>query len=151
MTTQKTFIRSVLLITLLQITGSALSQPSPVNLTAAVLGRFTKRVTAYADLRKNLEKGEARLKRTDEPAELDAARKSLSALIQAARPGAKLGDIFTVESRPVFRRLLSPQLKGAGGTENQSAINADNPGALPIKANAPYPSREPLSTVPPTF
>jgi len=49
----------------------------------------------------------------------------------------------------VFRRLLSPQLKGTDGAENKGAIKDDNPGAVAIKVNAPYPSKAPLSTVPP--
>ena len=145
----KTLISSVLLITMLPMAGSARSQQTSVNASAAVLAGFTGRVTAYADLRKSLEKGDAKLKSTTEPGELDAARKSLAARLQAARPAAKLGDIFTVDSRPVFRRLLSPQLKGTDGAENKGAIKDDNPGAVAIKVNAPYPSKAPLSTVPP--
>ena len=121
----------------------------PADATAIVLADFAKRVTAYAELRKSLEKGEARLQQHRDPAKIDAQRKALVANIVNARAAAKPGDIFTIESRPVFKRLLSPQLKGADGKENKAAIDADNPGPMPLKVNQPYPKGEPLSTVPP--
>lgn len=100
-------------------------------------------------MRKGAEKGDARLERHTDPAKIDAERKALVAKIQAARKAAKVGDIFTVESRPVFKRLLSPQLKGADGAQNKAAIDSDNPGAIKLTVNQPYPKGEPLSTVPP--
>jgi hypothetical protein len=71
------------------------------------------------------------------------------ARIQTARAAAKPGDIFTMESRPVLKRLLRPQLKGPDGAENKAAIKDDNPGPMKLKVNQPYPQDEPLSTVPP--
>lgn len=133
----------------LAIPPLALAQAAPNNPAAAALAAFIQRVNAYAALRKGAEKGNARLERHTDPAKIDAERTALVAKIQAARKAAKVGDIFTVESHPVFRRLLSPQLKGADGAENKAAIEADNPGARPLKVNQPYPKGEPLSTVPP--
>jgi hypothetical protein len=120
-----------------------------VNATAVVLADFTKRVAAYAELRKSAEKGDAKLERHRDPAKIDAERKALAAKIQAARAGAKPGDIITVEARPVIKRLLSPQLKGPDGAENKAAIKDDNPGPMKLTVNQPYPTDEPLSTVPP--
>lgn len=120
-----------------------------VNTTAAVLADFNKRVNAYGALRKGAEKGEAKLERHTDPAKIEAEQKALAAKVQAARPAAKVGDIFTIESRPVFKRLLSPTLKGVDGAENKAAIKDDNPGPMPLKVNQPYPKNEPLSTVPP--
>jgi hypothetical protein len=126
----------------------ASSQTPPANAMATTMAAFTKRVNDYANLRNRLEKGDARLKRTDDPAQLVAAQTALAQKIQAARPGAKAGDIFTAETRPVFRKLLNPAFKGADGAENKAAIRDDNPGAIPFKVNAPYPPKAPLSTVP---
>lgn len=128
---------------------SANPQAPSVNPTAAAIAAFTQRVNAYAALRKGAEKGEAKIERHTDPAKIEAEQKALAAKIQAARPAAKVGDIFTIESRPVFKRLLSPQLKGADGAENKAAINDDNPGAMTVKVNQPYPKGEPLSGVPP--
>ncbi|MDO8677107.1 MAG: hypothetical protein Q7R30_00870 [Acidobacteriota bacterium] len=128
---------------------TAKPQAPSVNPSAAVIAAFTQRVNAYAALRKGVEKGEAKVERHTDPAKIEAEQKALVAKIQAARTAAKVGDIFTIESRPVFKRLLSPQLKGPDGAENKAAIKDDNPGAMTLKVNQPYPKREPLSTVPP--
>ncbi len=77
------------------------------NTNAAVLADFSKRVNAYDALRKGAEKGEARLEQHRDPAKIDAERNALVMKIRTARAGAKPGDIFTVESRPVFRSVYS--------------------------------------------
>ena len=112
---------------------------------------FLERAKAYADLRDSLAKGDARQTRTGHPEKLDERQKLLAARIEAARPHAKMGDLFTAETRPIFRKLLSPQLKGSEGVENRASINdeADETGAIRIKVNAPYPEGEPLASVPP--
>jgi hypothetical protein len=125
------------------------SQAQPVNPTAATLAGFTERVKAYEDLRNGVEKGNAELKSTKNSAELVARRDALAAKVRAARAGAKMGDIFTADTRPVFLRLLSPALKGPDGKENKAAIKDDSPGPMTLKINAPYPTTQPLSTVPP--
>jgi hypothetical protein len=117
--------------------------------TAAVLADFGKRVAAYAALRKSAEKGPAQLERHRDPAKIEAERLALAARIRTARATAKVGDIFTLQSRPVFRRLLTPPLKGADGKENKAAILDDNPGNMTLRVNQPYPKAEPLSSVPP--
>ena len=68
---------------------------------------------------------------------------AVAAKIQAARAGAKQGDIFTAEMRPVFRRLLAPELKGEEGRDAKAIIKDDAPapGTVPFKVNAKYPER----------
>lgn len=125
------------------------TQAPVVNATASVLADFTKRVEAYDALRNSHEKGAAQLEQHTDAAKIDAERQALVARIRTARAGAKPGDIFTLESRAVFKRLLTPQLKGAEGAGNKAAIKDDNPGTSALKVNQPYPKAEPLSTVPP--
>ena len=76
-----------------------------VNADAKVMADFEARVKAYATLHRKLE---ATL---PEPAErdrrreqIDAHQMALARLIAHARPGAKPGDIFTQETRALFRR-----------------------------------------------
>ena len=136
------------LLTLLAMTPLGASQTPPANATATALAAFTKRVNDYANLRNGFDKGESHVKRTGDAAALVAAQTALAQKIQAARAGAKQGDIFTAEDRPLFRKLLNPAFKGKDGAENKAAIADDNPGPMAVKVNAPYPAKEPLSTVP---
>ena len=121
-----------------------------VNPNAAAMAEFKARVDKYADLHKQLAKGAAAQKETKEPAEIQAATKALAAKVQAARADAKHGDIFTPEIRPVFRRLLAPELKGEAGRDTKEIIKDDAPapGSVPFKVNAKYPEGQPLPTVP---
>ena len=137
-----------LVLTALATTPFAASQAPPANPTATTLAAFTKRVNDYANLRNSFDKGDSRLKRTGDATQLVAAQTALAQKIQAARAGAKQGDIFTAADRSLLRRLLNPALKGADGAENKAAIRDDNPGPMTLKVNAPYPAKEPLSTVP---
>ena len=124
-----------------------------VNPDAAVMAEFKARVDKYADLHKQLAKGAASQKESSDPAQINAAKTALAAKVQAARAGAKQGDIFTEATRPVFRRLLAPELKGEDGRDAKAVIKDDAPapGTVPFKVNAKFPEDQPLPSVPANF
>lgn len=158
MTKTSVFAGAMFAITLLPMAGAALFHQSTPNPTAAaqapansdarVIADFTKRVQQYHDLRDKLDEGAARQTQTKEPDKLVAEKQTLAARVQAARAGAKPGDIFTPEVQPVLKRLLKPALTGTDGAENKKTIKEESP-AIAVKVNAPYPEKQPLSTVPP--
>jgi hypothetical protein len=121
-----------------------------VNPNAAVMADFKARVEKYADLHKGLAKGAAAQKETSDPKQINAAKDALAAKIQAARVNAKHGEIFTEQIRPVFRRLLAPELKGEDGRDAKAVLKDDAPapGSVPFKVNAKWPEGQPLPTVP---
>jgi hypothetical protein len=131
--------------------GEAKTSTDPqVNPNAAVMADFKTRVEKYADLHKDLAKGDAKQKDEASAEQIDAQKKALVAKIQAARAGAKQGDIFTPEMRPVFRRLLAPEMKGEEGRDAKAVLKDDAPapGTVPFKVNAKYPEGQPLPTMP---
>ena len=85
-------------------------------------------------------------KKPTHPAKISAAKAALAAKVQAARAGARQGDIFTPAVRPVFRRLLAPELKGEDGRDAKAVLKDDAPapGTVPFKVNAKYPENQPL-------
>jgi hypothetical protein len=121
-----------------------------VNPDAVVMAQFKANVEKYADLHKQLAKGAASQKQTSDPAQISAAKTVLAAKVQAARAGAKQGDIFSPEIRPVFRRLLAPELKGEDGRDAKEVLKDDAPapGSVPFKVNAKYPEDQPIPSVP---
>jgi hypothetical protein len=121
-----------------------------VNPDAAAMADFHKRVEAYADLHERLARGDAAQKETADAGKLNAAQDTLTARVQAARAGARHGEFFTDAIRPVFRRLLAPELKGEAGRDAKAVLKDDapDPGAVPFKVNAKYPDGQPLPTVP---
>jgi hypothetical protein len=124
-----------------------------VNPHAAAIADFKSRVDAYAKLHDRLAKGEAMPRETADPAQISATKARLASKVQAARADAKHGDIFTPEIRPVFRRLLAPELKGEDGRDAKAVLKDDAPapGTVPFKVNGKYPENQPLPSVPPNL
>jgi hypothetical protein len=131
--------------------AAQLPKGSNVNPDAGVLADFKAKVDAYNELRKNLEKKAPPLKKTDDPAEIVLAEKALAQQIRAARANAKPGNIFTPATRAVFKRLLTPTVKGEDGADNKAAIKEDGPAPkdIPFTINGEYPKDEPMATMPP--
>jgi hypothetical protein len=111
---------------------------------------FKARVDKYAELHKDLAKGAATQKDNRTPEQIEAQKAALVTKVQAARAGAKQGDIFAPETRPVFRRLLAPELKGEDGRDAKAVMKDDAPaaGTVPFKVNAKYPEDQPKPTMP---
>jgi hypothetical protein len=122
-----------------------------VNPDAAAMAEFKSRVDAYADLHKKLATGDAKPMETADPAKITDTKLKLAAKIQASRANARQGDIFTDAVRPVFRRMLAPELKGEDGRDAKAVLRDDAPapGTVPFKVNAKYPENQPLPSVPP--
>jgi hypothetical protein len=134
-----------------QQAGAAKTSSDPaVNPNAAVMAEFKTRVDKYAALHKELAQGAAKQKDDRTPEQIDAQKQALAGKIQAARAGAKQGDIFAPEMRPVFRRLLAPEMKGEEGRDAKTVIKDDAPapGTVPFKVNAKYPEGQPIPTMP---
>ena len=121
-----------------------------VNPDAAAMVDFKGRVEAYAELHRKLAKGDAEQTKKSTPTEITAAKAALAVKMKAARAGAKQGDIFSPSIRPVFRRLLAPELKGEAGRDAKAVLKDDAPapGSVPFKVNANYPENQPRPSVP---
>ena len=146
----RVFTRVIHTILLLMLTVAwphayAAQQP-PVNANAQLLQDFKARVDKYVELRNKADNDAPKMKKTNDSTELRSAQQGLAERIGAARTSAKQGDIFTPEIAAQFRKMLRPEVNEPG---TRATIKDDNPGAFPFKVNGPYPSKEPLSTVPP--
>ena len=134
--------------------GQVRPQEKPAVATpteAKLIADFEARVQAYHDLRDKVDEGAARQTQTKDPEKLTAQRDTLRANVQKARAGAKPGDIFTPETQPFFKKLLKPAVTKSGPMDeraNKNTIKEEKP-LVELKVNAPYPEKQPLSTVPP--
>jgi len=129
------------------------AQQAGVNPDGAILADFNTRVKQYVAIHKDAAKGDAKLKPTENPAEILAAQDQLATRIRTARANAKHGDIFTPEIRDIFRRLLRPETKGEDGRDAKAVLEEDapSPSSIPFKVNAKYPEGAPLPSVPANF
>ncbi len=120
-----------------------------VNPNAAAMAEFKARVEGTPTCTSGSPRGLPRRRKPRTPPDR-RGKTALAAKVQAARADAKHGDIFTPAIRPVFRRLLAPELKGEDGRDAKAIIKDDAPapGTVPFKVNAKYPENQPLPTVP---
>ena len=126
-------------------TTSAVSPPDfRVQIFGTVAADFSARIEEYLNLRRMLEQGLPPLTVTDDPAEILRAELALARRIQAARAGARQGDIFTREIRADFRRVLLLETD----SWTRAAIMDENPGAFSSRINRTYPKERSVSTVP---
>jgi hypothetical protein len=132
---------------------AAQSAARKTNPDAELLVDFKKRIDDYMALHKKLEKEAPPLKETKDPAKIKASQDVLAMKIREARKDARQGDIFTPEIRQLFRRLMYPEIKGPEGRATKAAISEESHEvkSVPLKVNADYPEKAPLTTVPPNI
>ena len=136
---------------LLALIGLLLMPAQPtqrVNPDAKTQKEFSDRVSKYVQLRHDLDAKLPSLPQKAEPAAITQHQKALQASLQRARSGARLGDLFTEETRHLIRRLISGALAHRGSAPRQ-AIREENPGTIPVRVNGAFPTSVPLPTVPP--
>jgi hypothetical protein len=123
-------------------------QGERVNRDAKVMAEFESRVKAYSELHRKLEATLPDLPKETTPEQIRAHRVALAHLIARARPGAEPGEIFTKDTRALFRRYLARVLAGPRGVELRAALREENPGKLRLHVNGPYPESVPVVTAP---
>lgn len=127
---------------------TAQATPLPVNRDARIMADLDKRLREYAALHDKLEGTLEPLARNSTPEAIDAHQEALARLIGRARSRAKAGDIFTSETRALFRRRIAGVLASPGGPAIRAAILDEDPGRVRLTVNGRYPDSVPLSTVP---
>jgi hypothetical protein len=116
----------------------------PVLLTAG--DDFRLGVDRYVALRQRIEGTMPTRRVTTDPAEILGRERALGAAIQAARPGARQGEIFSAAAVKDFSGIIAADLIGRSAGD-QTALMTDVPLASP-RVNEPYPAMSPLATFP---
>ena len=86
---------------------------------AQIIKDFQSRIDAYMDVHK---KQTVASKSTDSAEKLAEDRKQSAMKMQAARSGAKQGDIFTPQIAAYFQRQIATTLKGTDGVKVQASL-----------------------------
>jgi hypothetical protein len=93
----------------------------------------------------------------EDPATVAAYRVALAQAIRSRRGAARRGDVFDAKVVPTIVSRVRTELEGIEARPARKVIREGNPrfdpeGAVPvpIRINADYPLRAPLSTVPPS-
>ena len=122
----------------------------PLSATdAAALATMNDRLKAYVELHDRLERTLPKLPDEATPQQIDRNQRLLEKLVRDARAGAKQGDLFTPQARPVIVRLLATVFGGPGGKQLKDSIMDENPVGITVTVNGRYPDTVPVSSVPP--
>lgn len=130
--------------------AAADQQDRRVNPNAKAIAEFLDEIDEYIALHRKLEATLPDIPTDATPEQIDQRQRALGALVQDARRGAKQGDIFERDVRPVIRKLLAGLFAGPDGRRLRLTINEENPGqVVKLTVNGRYPDTVPISTVPP--
>lgn len=116
---------------------------------ASAIAGFAARVNAYAALRQKLERELPPVPRGATPTQIDEMQRALAARLQAARAGAKRGDIFAPDFTVFVKRLLNRVFGGPDGRQLRSSIMDENVKFIALRVNQRYPTAIPLTSMPP--
>jgi hypothetical protein len=111
---------------------------------ADTVAGFTDRVTAYFELRRQLESRLPPLTVTNDVDQINGGRRSLARAIRVARPGAVQGEFFTAATSAQFQLMLTRMMDA----RMWAAIMDENPGAFGHDIDGPYPDGKTFSTMP---
>jgi hypothetical protein len=123
--------------------------------TAEALKDFSDRIKDYLKIHKKAAETLPALTGNDDPATVAAHRVALARAIRARRPAARRGDVFDAKVVPTIVARVRTELEGAEARPARKVIREGNPKfdpegyvPVPIRVNADYPLRAPVSTVP---
>jgi ABC-type transporter Mla subunit MlaD len=139
-----------------QVSNASQSSSAGSDASSALAG-FQKRVEDYAAHERKLESKLPKLPEKAEPDRIIAHKQALAKAIQQARSGAKQGDLFTQDIRPLLVQIIRSETGGPKGAETRKEIvetaaktgQNETSALVSLKVNSPYPDNVSLSTVPP--
>ena len=153
---KKLLIKFLLSLGLLACCAAAVAQVNQTPTTATLspadkqtADAFEKRVKEYAKLRESLEEQMPKLSKEAKPEEIETHKKQFQERVQAARAGAKHGEIFTPEAQALIRRIIKDEFKGKERAEfRETVLKEAETKAVPLKVNYPYPEAGELLEMP---
>ena len=119
------------------------------NGDGAPVKEFQDRINRYLSAKK---KQDITKKPTDSPGKLAEEKQQTTEKMQAARPEAQRGDIFTPAVADYFKKRIESTLRGPEGDKIRESLRHAEP--LPnvqLRVNAKYPTNLPLQSTPPTL
>src|SRR5262245_25366677 len=125
--------------------------------TEEAIKDFNDRVRDYMKLHKKAADTLPKLTGDEDPTTVAAYRVSLARAIRARRGASHRGEIFDAKVVPTIVDRVRAELEGVEARPARRVIREGNPKfdpegyvPVPIRVNADYPLRAPLSTVPPS-
>ncbi len=116
-----------------------------------IVSDFEGKAKEYSKLRERLEGKLPKLSKDATAEQIEAHKAIFQKSVQSARATAKPGDIFTISSAELIRRIIKAEFKGKERVELRgSVLEADTKG-VPLRINFPYPDSKEQVDMPPTL
>jgi hypothetical protein len=134
---------------LLPVAGPAApsTQPAQVNATGAAVLAFRNRVADYVKVHEQAESKVPKLTETSDPAKVDGREKALGRMITQLRAGAREGDVFGADFRPILEREIRADFKARSAADRKALVH-ELPAKMTLAVNMTYPTDLPLATFP---
>lgn len=120
-----------------------------VNADAQLILEFTRLVEQYVQVHRKADQAVPEASNRATAEEVSAHVQAVARLIAQARGRSKQGDLFTRDIRAYFRRQIARAVSGPDGAQIKASIMEDNPGAIKLLVNGPYPDTIPIAFMPP--
>ena len=141
----------VVVLALVPAAGGAgaglVQQTPPVNPTGAAVLAFKQRLAKYVDVHEQADAQVPSLTETKDPAKISQREVALGEAIRRLRAGAKPGDLFDDEIRPVLIRTIRADFATRSAADRK-ALAEELPANMKLVVNMTYPTTLPLPTVP---
>ena len=135
------------LVSPLAMPGSSAARQAPaVNPTGAAVLVFKQRLDEYVKVHKKADGQVPSLSETSDPAKISQREVALGEAIRALRAGAKPGDVFCEEVRPVLIKAIREDFAERSATDRKAIVH-ELP-SLALTVNMTYPSKLALATFP---
>ncbi len=141
---------AAVLVSAVSLQQSTANKPAPQPPTAQIFAGFLKRVQDYASLQRTVAGKVGPLDPTRSPKEIAVREKALGEAMQAARAGAKQGDLFAPDAAALFKTIIRNDfaLRSRLAIRNREDAQDELPNFTPM-VNQIYPTTYPLATFPP--
>lgn len=136
-------------IALLSLT--VLAQNSFTARDKAVISDFDTRVKEYNTLREKLEGQSPKIPKKATPEQIEFHKTALQKSVQAARVGAKQGEIITPAATQIIRAIIKSDFKGRDRKELRKDVFETESKGITIKVNVAYPESKELVEMPPSL
>lgn len=116
---------------------------------------FRQRLDAYLKIRQQADKKVPSVPKKAEPEHIRLRQVALARELRRLRSEALHGDIFSPPVQRSILRIIRTEMKGKAGEPSRKTVQQGNPAKegvpVPLKVNADYPDKAPMSSMPPTL
>lgn len=115
------------------------------------MDEFETRAKEYSRMRESLEEKLPKLAKEATAEQIEAHKLSFQKMVQAARAGAKQGDLFTPAAGQLVRTIIKTEFGGKDGAELRKKVLEAETKGVPVKVNLPYPDSKEQVEMPPAL